>query len=174
MTGVDTIIDSLELDLIQGRARLIADLNEFFRDVRVGDTVFSLLAKGRTRNRGLFLSRFFSWTALPDYSVSLFCCDEGRAGRFTVDRLRGKMEIVSQAIEREGLHWSWLILFSDMELPASTVAFVSRYDRRELGLAVVSTSSAQTVFSNNQVGRSIGKHLGLKKLLRKLNRENVD
>lgn len=61
-----------------------------------------------------------------------------------------------------------------MELPASTVAFVSRYDRRELGLAVVSTSSAQTVFSNNQIGRSIGKHLGLKKLLRKLNRENVD
>ncbi len=164
-----TPVDRLERSLIGGRARWMADLNEFFRDYRIGETVFDLLAKGRTRNRGLFLSRFFSWTALPDYSVSLFCLNLARGGRLTPDNLRRMIEVVLRAMETEELHWAWLIVLSDEELPGSSVAFVSRYDRRELGVAIASTSTKQVVCSNNQVGRSVGKQLGLRKILDRVN-----
>jgi len=45
------------------------------------------------------------------------------------------------------------------------VSFISRYDKRELGLAAASTSSRQVVLSNNQVGRSIGRQLKLRKTI---------
>ncbi len=163
----DPLISGLEHDLIGGRARWIADLSEFFRDYKVGDTSFDLFAKGRTRNRGLFLSRFFSWTALPDYAVALFCVDESAGGKLSLEKLRRKMDLVLRMMEEEDFHWSWLIIFSSPELPTPIVSFVSRYDRRELGLAIASTSTGHIVVSNNQIGRSIRKRMGLEKLLRK-------
>ena len=159
------IIDSLEQSLIGGRARWIADLNEFFRNYRVRDVTFDLYARGRTRNKGLFLSRFFAWTALPDYPVSLFCAEE--SSNLGIERLRKRIEATLGLIREEGLQWAWLVLIVEHDLPGHLVSFVSRYDRRELGLGVASTSSGQVVLSNNQVGRSIGKQLGVGKLLEK-------
>jgi len=159
------LIDDLERSLIRGRARWVADLNEFFRGYQVKGTEFDLYARGRTRNRGFFLSRFFAWTALPDYSVSLFCAYESSGAHLTVEKLRRRMEAVSHTIREDELKWAWLIVLSNRELSPEVVSFVSRYDRNELGLGVASTKSKQMVFSSNQVGRSIGKHLRLRKLL---------
>lgn len=166
-SGTQPVIDALEHDLIGGRARWVADLNEFFRNYQVRDTTFDLYARGRTRNKGLLLSKFFAWTALPDYSVSLFCVDESRGGNLNIDKLRRRMEAVFYVIREEGLQWAWLIVFLSKELPAQVVSFVTRYDRRELGLALASTSSGQVVTSYNQIGRSIGKQLRLGKLLKR-------
>lgn len=168
----DSIVDSLERDLIGGRARWIADLNEFFRDYNRTNTNFNLYARGRTRNRGLFLSRFFSWTALPDYSVSLFLISDNSL--MSAERVRRNLESVSLAIRDDELQWAWLIVLCTRELPAHIVSFVSRYDRREIGLAVASTASGQLVYSQNQLGRSIVKHLGLRKLLEKMNAGNTN
>ncbi len=149
---------------MKGAARWIADLVEFFRNYRVYDTTFSLYAKGRTRGKGLFLSRFFAWTALPNYAVSLFCIDEGEAG-LTVEKLRKRIEVVNQVTNDEELQWAWLIVLSEREMQPYVVSFVSRYDKKELGLAAASTTSGQIVVSNNQIGRSIEKHLNLRKAL---------
>lgn len=168
----DSVIDSLEHDLIGGRARWIADLNEFFRDYSRANTNFSLYARGRTRNRGLFLSRFFAWTALPDYSVSFFLISDNSL--VNTEKLRRNLESVSLAIRDDELQWAWLIVLCTRELPAHVVSFVSRYDKREIGLAVASTASGQLVHSQNQLGRSIVKHLGLRKLLEKMNAGNTN
>lgn len=159
---------------MRGQARWVADLNEFFRGYRLRDTEFDLYARGRTRNRGFFLSRFFAWTALPDYSVSLFCTYESKGAHLTVETLRRKMDAVFQAIREDELQWAWLIVFSDTELTPHVISFVSRYERRELGLGIASTESGQMVFSNNQIGRSIGKHLKLRKLIRSSNHGKAD
>lgn len=129
--------------------------------------MFDLYARGRTRNRGLLLSRFFAWTALPDYSVSLFCLNESKGGNLTTDRLRTSMDAVLYAIREDGLQWAWLIIFSSKELSAQVVSFVTRYDRRELGLALASTSSGQIITSNNQIGRSIANRLKLGRHLKR-------
>ncbi len=157
-------VDALERGLIHGGARWIADLTEFFRDYRVGDTTFALYARGKTRGSGFLLSRFFAWTVLPNYSVALFCVDEAD-GSLSLETLRNRMDLVTRFTKDQGLQWAWLIIFSGKDLQPAIVSFVSRYDRRELGLAVASTASKQIVLSNNQVGKSIAKHLRLDKAM---------
>lgn len=157
-------IDTLERGLIRGRAKWIADLTEFIRDYRIGDTTYDLYARGRTRNSGFLISRFFAWTVLPNYSVSLFCVDEGN-NVLSVETVRNRIEQVTRISQDKELQWAWLILFSDRNIPPSIVSYVSRYDKRELGIGVASTVSKQIVLSSNQIGKSIEKHLGLKRAL---------
>jgi len=190
-TPSESAVDLFESRLIRGGTRLIADLTEFFRDYRVDDTTFtiyakgatrnkgfllsrflawtvlpnySIYAKGATRNKGFLLSRFLAWTVLPNYSVSLFCVDEGSA-LLTTEKVRKNVDTVARIIKDEDLKWAWLVFFSDRDFPPPIVSFISRYDKRELGLAAASTSSRQVVLSNNQVGRSIGKQLKLRKTI---------
>ncbi len=155
-------VDQFESRLIRGGTRLIADLTEFFRDYRVDDTTFAIYARGSTRNKGFLLSRFFAWTVLPNYSVSLFCVDEGSA-LLTTEKVRKSVDTVARITKDEDLKWAWLVFFSNRDLPPPIVSFISRYDKKELGLAAASTSSRQVVLSNNQVGRSIGRQLKLRK-----------
>ena len=157
-------VDAFESNLLHGASRLIADLSEFFRDYKVDDTTFAIYAKGNTRNKGLFLSRFFAWTVLPNYPVSLFCVDEGKS-LLSTEKLRMRMDTVTKVTDRDELKWAWLVVLSNRALSPQIVSFVSRYDRKELGLAVASTTSRQIVLSNNQVGRSIGRQLKLRKAL---------
>ena len=164
LKGGTNPIDRFEWGLMRGGARWIADLTEFFRDYRVDDTTFSLYAKGKTRSSGFFLSRFAAWTILPNYKVGLFCLNEARESLST-ERIRKRIELVNRISQSEGFHWSWLIFLSDENVPPGVLSFVARYDKKELGLAVASTNSGQMVISDNQVGRSIGKQLGLNKIL---------
>jgi len=157
-------VDALERGLIKGGARWVADLNEFFRDHRISDTVFDLYARGRTRNSGFLISRFFAWTVLPNYSVALFCVDEANSD-LGMEKLRNRIDLVTKVSKNEDLQWAWLILFSGKNIQPSVVSFVSRYDKRELGLAVASIASKQIVLSSNQVGRSIEKYLRLSRVL---------
>jgi hypothetical protein len=157
-------VDALERRLINGGARWIADINEFFRDYRISGTVFDLYARGRTRSSGFLISRFFAWTVLPNYSVALFCINESE-GSLGQETIRNRIEIVTRVTKEDELQWAWLILFTGKNIQPSTVSFVSRYDKRELGLAVASTASKQIVLSNNQLGKSIEKYLRLSKAL---------
>ena len=161
-------LETLETNLIHGGARWIADLTEFFKDYRIDDTVFAIYARGNTRNRGLLLSRFLAWTVLPNYHVSLFCVDE-RDALLTTEKLRKRLDAVLSLSKREELKWAWIIVFSSRDIPTQVVSFVSRYDNKEIGLAVASTSSSQVVLSANQLGRSIGKQLRLRRTLERLN-----
>ncbi len=164
-SSVSETVDLFERGLIGGRARWVADLTEFFRGHRIGNTVFELYARGKTRNRGLLLSRFFAWSVLPNYTVSLLCIDGGGRESLTSERLRAIIEDVTHQISRDDLQWCWLIILSSGELPSWAVSFVSRYDRRELGIGLASITSGQVVLSSSQIGQSIGKHLGLYRLM---------
>ncbi len=163
-SAIESAVDLFESRLIRGGTRLIADLTEFFRDYRVDDTIFTIYARGSTRNKGFLLSRFFAWTVLPNYSVSLFCIDEGGA-LLTTEKVRKSVDTVTRIAKDEDLKWAWLVFFSNRDLPPAIVSFISRYDKKELGLAAASTSSKQVVLSNNQVGKSIGRQLKLGKTI---------
>ncbi len=158
-------IDKFEQGLIRGGSRWIADLTEFFRDYRVDDITFSLYAKGKTRSSGFFLSKLAAWTILPNYKVGLFCVDKADED-LTTERLRKLITLVNRATEREEFHWSWLIVLSNRNISSGMLSFVTQYDKKELGLAVASTSSGQLLLSNNQVGKAIRKQLGLDKALK--------
>lgn len=130
--------------------------------------MFDLYARGRTRNRGLFISRFFAWTVLPDYGVSLLCIDVSHIGGISSEKLRHAIDDALFLAKDEDLKWIWLVIFFPRELPVWAVSLVERYDRKELGIAIASLLSGQVVVSNNQIGKSIGKQLGLARIVGKL------
>src|SRR5438445_6892473 len=123
-------VDAFELNLLRGGSRLIADLTEFFRDYKVYDTTFAIYAKGNTRNKGLFLSRFFAWTVLPNYPVSLFCINEGKT-LLSTESLRKRIETVTKVTDEDELQWAWLVVLSDRALSPQIVSFVFGYERRD-------------------------------------------
>jgi hypothetical protein len=174
VSKAQSTIDVFERGLIGGHARWIADLNEFFRNHPIRGTTFDLYARGRTRNKGFFISRFFAWTVLPDYNVSLLCVDANRLGSLTSEKLRELMDDALYLVKQQELQWLWLIVLLNKELPAWAVSFVSRYDRKELGLALGSTFSGQVAVSRNQIGQSIGKQLGFKRLMEKVANEQAN
>ncbi|OLD14819.1 MAG: hypothetical protein AUI50_05205 [Crenarchaeota archaeon 13_1_40CM_2_52_14] len=162
-------VELLERWLIGGRARWVADLREFFRGFRIRETTFDLYVRGGTRNRGFLMSRFFAWSALPDYHVALLCISsESVRSRMTSEKLRKAIDDALYHVGQEELKWAWLIAFLDSEVPAWGVSLVSRYDRQELGLSLASTATGQVVVSANQIGRSIRKQLGLNKLMERI------
>ncbi len=161
-------VDVVERELISGRARWVAELNEFFREHRIRETVFDLYARGRTRSRGFLMSRFFAWSVLPDYHVSLLCIDSSRLSPFTQETLRRTIDAALHLLREGDLHWVWLIVLVHNTLPGWAMSFVQKYDRQELGLAIASTTSHDVVVSKNQVGKSISKHLRLEGIMKKL------
>jgi len=165
----------LERGLIAGRAKWVADLSEFFKNWRIRETTFDLYARGGTRNRGFLMSRFFAWSALPDYNVALFCiCSDSVHPSLTSERLRKAIDDVIYHLQQAELKWAWLIVFVNSPVPAWAVSLVSRYDRQELGLSLASTTTGQVVVSANQIGRSIRKQLGLNKLMVKVAIDKVN
>ena len=168
-------VELLERGLIGGRARWVADLREFFRRFRIGDTTFDLYARGGTRNRGFLMSRFFAWSALPNYDVALLCVSsESVRPGLTSEKLRKVIDDVLYLVRKEELKWAWLIVFLNSTVPAWGVSLVSRYDRQELGLSLASTTTGQVVVRANQIGRSIRKQLGLDKLIERIMHDKVN
>jgi len=162
-------VELLERGLIGGRARWVADLREFFRNFRIRETSFDLYARGGTRNRGFLMSRFFAWSALPNYNVALLCvCPESGRQSLTSEKLRKVIDDTLYHVRQEELKWAWLIVLLDSAIPAWAMSLVSRYDRQELGLSLASTITGQVVVSANQIGQSIRKQLGLNKLIERI------
>jgi len=125
---------------------------------------FCPLRKRQNQKFGILDIKILSWTVLPNYAIALFCVDEGE-GSLGIETLRNRVDVVTRISKDEDLQWAWLILFSMKNIQPSIVSFVSRYDKRELGLAVASTTVKQIVLSNNQIGKSIEKHLRLSRAL---------
>src|SRR5207245_10503260 len=105
-----------------------------------------------TRNSGFPYTTLFRSTVLPNYAIALFCVDEGE-GSLGIETLRNRVDVVTRISKDEDLQWAWLILFSRKNIQPSIVSFVSRYDKRELGLAVASTTVKKIDLSNNKLGK---------------------
>ncbi len=162
-------LEVFERELIRGRARWVADLQEFFKGFRIRETTFAIYARGGTRNRGFFMSRFFAWSALPNYDVALLCWSKSQTHEnLTPEKFRKIIDDSLFLLKQKELKWVWLILFQSSPLQTWAVSQVSRHDRQELGISLVCTTSGQVVVSANQVGRSIQKHIGLNRLMEKI------
>lgn len=169
VSKIGNALDNFESGLIGGQARWIADLREFFRNYKIRETTFDLYARGGTRNRGFMMSRFFAWSALPDYNVALLCVNsESNRASLTPERLRKMIDDAIYHVRVEELKWAWLVVLLDAPVPTWGASLVSRYDRQELGLSLASTRTGQLIVSANQVGQSIRKQLGLNKLMKRI------
>jgi hypothetical protein len=162
---IDEVVDELEREILNGRARWVADLNETFRNYALGGYRFDIYARGQTRGQGFLLSRFFAWTVLPNYKVSMYA----RAVKDQANFLRGTLLDVLQAIKREmekrNLKWVWLILLFEGDPPDRISSLVQEYNKSEIGIGCINVYSGAVLVSNNVLGQSLLKHMRLHHLV---------
>jgi len=162
---LDDAVGVLERNILAGRLRWIAELNETFRNRNVDGHIFELFARGQTRSKGFLLSQFFAWTVLPNYKVSLFA----KAVRDQANFLRGNLteliQLIARNMERNGLKWAWLVLFFEGDPPSRVSTLIEEYNRNEIGLGSVNTYSGAVLTSNNLLGKALVKYMRLNKLV---------
>jgi hypothetical protein len=167
---IDEVVDAFERDILNGRARWVADLDETFRDYPVEGHRFDMCARGQTRGKGFILSRFFAWTVLPNYKVSLYAQAVRDSRNFVRGRLVELLRFVRRDVEKRGLKWAWLVLFFEGDLPSAIASSIETYDKNDIGIASVNAYSGNVLVSNNQLGRSLVRHMRLDRLVSGLER----
>lgn len=156
-------ISGLERELQRGRLRWIADLNESFRDYPISSETFPLMARGGTRPKGFLLSRFFSFTVMPNYNVCMYAqrVSESHAKEYVMRLLR----IIETQRDQKNIKWSWLLLMGDEPAPEPVSRVISEFGNKDIGLAYVNISTGEISTSPNQLGRSMANQMRLNHLV---------
>jgi hypothetical protein len=160
------LVGGLERELQGGRARLLADLSETFRDYQVSGEVFPLLARGGTRSKGFLISRFVAFAIMPNYNVCMYTqwVDGSRAKEKVMRLLR----VVETQRDQKDIKWSWLLLLGDESAPESVKRFIDEFGNREVGLSYLNIATGEIRTSPNQLGRSMANQMRLNRLIHDL------
>jgi hypothetical protein len=169
---IEQVVDELEHEILEGRARWVADLNETFRDYSLEGHRFELFARGQTRGQGFMLSRFFAWTVLPNYKVSLYARVVKDSSNFQRGNLLGLVKVLKKEMEDRNVKWVWLVLLFEGDPPERISSLVQEYSEKEIGIGCVDVYSGAVVVSKNVLGSSLVKHLGLQHLVSKYERKD--
>jgi len=162
---LDQVIDEFEREILRGRARWVADINETFRDYPVGGQSFDVCARGQTRGKGFLLSRFFAWTVLPNYKVSLYAKAIPNTADFHRGNLIQLLHDVRMDKERRDVKWAWLVLFLEDAPPRGVANVVETYDRDDLGIGCVNVNSGNVLVNRNLLGSSLLKQMRLHRMI---------
>lgn len=161
--------DFLEQD-IHRRARFVADFNETFRNHKISGEKFQLFAKGSTRPRGFLFSKMLAVTVMPDYQVCLYAADlDSDGGKSQVQRL---IRLIESRSEAENVTWSWLLFLASSQPGSDMVEFIAHFGNKGLGIACIDVSTGTMTYSSNQLGRSLGKQLGLGMFIRDMKKRS--
>ncbi len=165
---LETILDAFERDILAGRARWIADLSESFKETSIGGHTFNLVIRGQTRPSGFILSKFFAWTVLPNYGVSLYVKGVKDQTDFGRAKLVEFVRIVKNDMEEHNGKWAWLVFLFETDPSSQVMNFILEYDRNDLGIGCFNITSGSMPVSNNLLGRSLVRNLSLNRLVSKI------
>ncbi|MFQ5968707.1 MAG: hypothetical protein ACE5MI_14075 [Acidimicrobiia bacterium] len=146
---------NLEDRLMVGYGRWVADFNESFRDLQVGDTLYDMVLEGNMRPKGFLVSRFFAWIAMPAHQAATFVV-QSDANASQVGTMR--KDIQDYMGERD-LSWSWLVLLRQGPFTRKARLLVEKDKTRELGLALVDLEAREITHSRSYIGRRMPQFL---------------
>jgi len=157
---MDQRMAKVEKVLMMGRGRWIADFNESFRSFKLRDIEFDIFVRGNTRVRGFLLSRLFSVTVNPNYSVGCFMISTESVRHLDKKFLsKALMEIQSYMKDNE-VKWSWLFIFADrdnIEMRKQVESIKDQY----IGVVLVDVKSGDIVHSDSYLARQAKKYVKL-------------
>jgi len=161
-------VSGLEKELQRGRAQWVADLNESFRDYQISGEVFPLLARGGSRPKGFLLSRFLSYTVMPNYNACMYAqwLDASHAKEHVMRLIR----IIETQCDQKDIKWSWLLLFGEESAPEAANKVIEQFGNREIGLAYINILNGEIITSPNQLGRSMANQMRMTRLVVDLRR----
>jgi hypothetical protein len=144
----------IEEQIIKGRFRWIANLNEIRRTYAVEDLTFPIYASGGLQERGFLLSRVYSAMVTPRYKVHLLVYTAPEINRDTLRKIVFALKRKFQAPD-----WVFLILVQGQPIGTSLKAGIEEIEDKNLGIAAYGVGSKETVTSNNVLGRGLSKQL---------------
>lgn len=142
----------IEKSLMIGRGRWIADFTESFRDFRINDVIFNAFVRGNTRMKGFLLSRMFSATINPNYSVACFMISTETVRDFDRKFLGGLLQAVRVCIKENEMRWAWLIILSAKSTDALKKLVESLKDQF-IGVVLIDVNSRSIVHSDSYIGK---------------------
>ncbi len=155
MDRVRQYLLGLEKNLMLGSGQWVADFSESFWDYQGGRVRFDLFIRGNTRNRGFLFSRFLAVFVLPNYRVGCFV----RAGPLDRAEFWQVVQGAEKQVEREGMHWGWLVLVNEASFSSQVRRAVELFDRPDLGVALVELGPNRVVVSDSYLGRTMARHV---------------
>ena len=142
----------IEKSLMVGRGRWIADFTESFRDFRINDVAFNVFVRGNTRMKGFLLSRVFSATVNPNYSVACFMISTETVRDFDRKFLGKLLQAVRSYIKENEMRWAWLILLS-VKSTDTLKKLVESLKDQFIGVVLIDASSGHIVHSDSYIGK---------------------
>lgn len=142
----------IEKSLMLSRGRWVADFNESFRNFKVNDVGFDTFIRGNTRMRGFLLSRVFSATVNPNYSVGCFVVSAETAkdlDRKSVGRL---LQAIRSYIKENDMRWAWLFILS-YKVSTELKKIVESIKDQFIGVAVLDVDTGDVVHSDSYIGK---------------------
>jgi hypothetical protein len=155
MLSIRDYLVKLEMELMVGGGRWVADFSESFWDRTIGDVRFQMVITGGMRGQGFFLSRIANMFFIPNYAVACFA--------YAADRQIVGLQPVLQTIERfrkdNELAWCWLVIPSEAGCSRRDKLLIQHNDTRELGMALVDLGPQEITTSSSYIGRRMGRYV---------------
>ncbi|MGB9960309.1 MAG: hypothetical protein ACPLKQ_07315 [Candidatus Bathyarchaeales archaeon] len=150
MLELDFITDAVEEQIIRGNLRWLANFNEIHRNYSVGDTVFPIYASGSLQERGFFLSRIFSSLVTPKYKVHFLLYKSQ-----SIDSKLFRKILLSLKSKFGKDDWIFLSLVQSQPIAKETKNAIAEVKDKNVGVAVFSLESKETVSSENVLGKGL-------------------
>ena len=150
--SLDEKMTNIEKSLMAGSGRWIADFTESFRNFRANDVTFDAFVRGNTRMKGFLLSRVFSATINPNYSVGCFMISTETVKNFDRKFLAKVMGAVRSFIKESEMKWAWLIILSTKSTEGLKKSVESIKDQF-VGVALIDVDSRSMVNSDSYIGK---------------------
>ena len=151
MAFEDKIV-SIEKSLMVGRGRWIADFTESFRNFKVNDITFDVFLRGNTRMKGFLLSRVFSATVNPNYSVGCYMVASDSFRDLDRKSFGKLLQAVRSSIKENEMKWAWLFILSEKVTDAQKKLVESIRDQF-VGVALIDATSKNIVHSDSYIAK---------------------
>jgi hypothetical protein len=135
-----------------GRGRWVADFTESFRNFKANDVTFDAFVQGNTRLKGFILSRMFSATINPNYSVGCFMVSKETAKDLDKKYLDKLLRAVRSFIKENEMKWAWLFILSAKSTD-NTRKLVESVRDQFVGVAMLDVDSGNVVHSDSYIGK---------------------
>jgi len=158
--SIDEHMTKVEKGLMLGKGKWIADFNESFRNFRVRDVEFNVFIRGNTRMKGFLLSRLFSVTLNPNYSVGCFMVSTESVKHFDRKFLGKALTEIQSYMKDNEMKWSWLFIFTTKGI-SEMGKHVENIKDQYIGVVLVDAKSGSMIHSNSYLGKQAKKYVKL-------------
>jgi hypothetical protein len=165
-------LEKLEHELIEGKARWLAEFNESFRNVRLLHLDFDMVVEGSTRGKsGYLFSAILSRTMLPAYASSCFVKTLRGDTVFDAAELNKYVSGLQQYVRDKEAKWSFLILVHSGNALGALGERIRSLNNDVIGVALVNIVTMEISHNSSLIGRSAGRILPKKW---KISQQGVD